>query len=78
MGLDWLFGSAALYISGALLYAARFPERLFPGKLDYVGASHQIFHVHVVAAAICHYVSLYVSYNTKHGSYGGTCPVPML
>jgi predicted membrane channel-forming protein YqfA (hemolysin III family) len=30
----WLLGMGMLYIIGACLYAARIPERLFPGKFD--------------------------------------------
>jgi adiponectin receptor len=32
--LGWLFLMAFLYIAGAGLYAARIPERLFPGYCD--------------------------------------------
>jgi adiponectin receptor len=32
--LGWLCLMAVLYITGACLYAARIPERLFPGKFD--------------------------------------------
>ncbi|CAG0923847.1 unnamed protein product, partial [Notodromas monacha] len=45
----------ALYISGALLYAWRVPERFFPGKCDVWFHSHQLFHVLVIAAAFVHY-----------------------
>lgn len=34
--MGWLFLMALLYIAGALLYAARIPERFFPGKCDLV------------------------------------------
>lgn len=44
----------ALYVIGSLLYANRIPERLFPGKCDYMFQSHQIFHVLVVLAAFVH------------------------
>lgn len=53
--LSYLLWMAALYISGALLYAVRIPERLCPGKFDIWFQSHQIFHVCVVAAAYVHY-----------------------
>lgn len=46
------------YIGGAVLYAARIPERFFPGKCDYLFQSHQIFHVCVVAAALIHYLNI--------------------
>ncbi|XP_064605607.1 adiponectin receptor protein-like [Liolophura sinensis] len=53
--LGWLVLMAFLYIAGAVIYAVRIPERLFPGKFDIWGQSHQIFHVFVVAAAFVHY-----------------------
>ncbi|XP_041465191.1 adiponectin receptor protein 1-like [Lytechinus variegatus] len=54
-GLGWMILMACLYISGALLYAIRIPERFFPGKCDIWFQSHQIFHVLVLAAAFVHY-----------------------
>ncbi|VDN27823.1 unnamed protein product [Dibothriocephalus latus] len=32
--LGWLVLMAFLYISGAVIYAMRIPERLYPGKFD--------------------------------------------
>ncbi|KAF9485056.1 HlyIII-domain-containing protein [Pholiota conissans] len=55
MGVGWLILSGALYIFGALLYANRIPERFAPGRFDYFFASHQIFHICVVLAALAHY-----------------------
>ncbi|KAF8155616.1 hemolysin-III related-domain-containing protein [Crassisporium funariophilum] len=55
MGVNWLLTSGALYIGGALLYANRIPERLAPGRFDFLLASHQIFHACVVLAALAHY-----------------------
>uniref|UniRef100_A0A4W3K8Y9 Adiponectin receptor 2 n=1 Tax=Callorhinchus milii TaxID=7868 RepID=A0A4W3K8Y9_CALMI len=52
--IGWLFLMAALYITGAALYAARIPERFFPGKCDIWFHSHQLFHVLVVAGAFVH------------------------
>ncbi|KRZ67902.1 ADIPOR-like receptor [Trichinella papuae] len=51
----WLMLMAVLYISGAILYALRVPERFFPGKCDIWCQSHQLFHLFVVAAAFVHY-----------------------
>lgn len=34
--LHWLLLMAFFYLAGAAIYATRFPERLFPGKCDYV------------------------------------------
>lgn len=32
--LGWLVLMAVLYISGAIIYAVRIPERIWPGKFD--------------------------------------------
>ncbi|GHJ90342.1 hypothetical protein NliqN6_6744 [Naganishia liquefaciens] len=57
-GLGGLAAGGLCYILGAVLYAARFPERLFPGRFDLIGSSHQIFHCLVVAASWCHYCAI--------------------
>jgi adiponectin receptor len=36
---------------GLVLFAIKFPERVFPKRFDFFGASHQIFHVFVVLGA---------------------------
>lgn len=78
--LIWLALEGVFYISGAVMYAARFPERLThkdedeqsllnnptPGKFDIFGHSHQIFHCLVVVAAFCHWMSLVGCYNHLH------------
>jgi len=35
----WALGGA-IYITGSLLYASKFPERKFPKKFDIFGSSH--------------------------------------
>ncbi|KAG0737372.1 hypothetical protein G6F57_002821 [Rhizopus arrhizus] len=49
---------AVTYISGALIYGFRFPERMKPGAFNYFGASHQIFHICVVIALLAHYLGV--------------------
>ncbi|GFY51055.1 adiponectin receptor protein [Trichonephila inaurata madagascariensis] len=51
----WLCLMAVLYITGAIFYALRMPERFCPGKCDIWFNSHQIFHILVIAAACIHY-----------------------
>src|SRR5687767_14932235 len=51
MGLSWIILEGVLYVTGAGIYAARFPERSWPGRFDIWGSSHQVFHCFVVAAA---------------------------
>ncbi|KAH9939918.1 HlyIII-domain-containing protein [Amylocystis lapponica] len=70
MGFGWLLPSAALYISGALLYANRIPERFWPGTFDLFFASHQIFHVHVVLAALAHYACVLTAFDHWHNRTG--------
>jgi len=71
--IGWLILMGCLYITGALLYAVRVPERFFPGKLDIWFHSHQIFHCFVMAGAFVHYhgISQMAIYRLQHGE----CPV---
>ncbi|KAI9883783.1 MAG: galactokinase [Watsoniomyces obsoletus] len=66
IGLDWLVLQGALYILGAGIYAARVPERLYPGRFDIWGSSHQIFHMLVLAAAAAHLVGLLKAFDSYH------------
>jgi adiponectin receptor len=66
--LKWLVTQGALYIVGAGLYAARVPERIWPGHFDLFLASHQIFHFLVVAAVITHLCGLVKAFHSKHTS----------
>lgn len=64
--LFFLLTEAALYIGGAAIYAARIPERYHPGKYDFFGHSHQIFHILVVLAAISHGLALVYASQYAH------------
>uniref|UniRef100_A0A6I8PGJ2 Adiponectin receptor 2 n=1 Tax=Ornithorhynchus anatinus TaxID=9258 RepID=A0A6I8PGJ2_ORNAN len=70
--IGWLFLMALLYILGVALYAARVPERFFPGKCDIWFHSHQIFHVLVVAAACVHLHGV-SQLQAFRSSLGGDC-----
>ncbi|EUC35108.1 hypothetical protein COCVIDRAFT_37420 [Bipolaris victoriae FI3] len=67
IGLDWILLQGVLYISGAVIYAARVPEKWSPGKYDIWGSSHQIFHVLVVLAAASHLNGLVQAFDYEHG-----------
>ena len=62
--LNWYLGGIS-YIVGALFYILRFPEKKFPGKFDYFGASHQIFHVLVFFGALFHFMGSLEAYNYR-------------
>ena len=51
---NWYIGGIS-YIIGAILYILRFPENIFQGKFDYIGSSHQLFHILVFLGAFFHY-----------------------
>ncbi|KAB0396813.1 hypothetical protein E2I00_015744, partial [Balaenoptera physalus] len=40
----------AMTLLASFLYSAHLPERLAPGRFDYIGHSHQLFHVCVILA----------------------------
>ncbi|KAH7922778.1 HlyIII-domain-containing protein [Leucogyrophana mollusca] len=70
MGFGWLLTSGGLYITGALIYAGRLPERLAPGKFDFILASHQIFHLFVVLAALAHFTCVLTAFDHWHSGLG--------
>ncbi|KAF2792000.1 adiponectin receptor protein 1 [Melanomma pulvis-pyrius CBS 109.77] len=64
-GIEWaiyFYGpitkSVLVYLTGALLYASKVPERFFPGTFDYVGCSHNIWHVAVLGGILFHYKAM--------------------
>ncbi|CAM1298805.1 PAQR3 (predicted) [Pycnogonum litorale] len=57
-------------LSGAafFFYSTKIPERLYPGKFDFIGSSHQIWHI-LIVAALCwwHHTGLkFMAYRTAH------------
>nr|POE63244.1 uncharacterized protein c30d11.11 [Quercus suber] len=50
--------SVTVYFVGAIMYAAKFPERFLPGCFDYVGGSHNIWHVAVLGGILFHYSAM--------------------
>ncbi|KIX94001.1 uncharacterized protein Z520_10338 [Fonsecaea multimorphosa CBS 102226] len=50
--------SIMVYFVGALIYASQVPEKWWPGSFDYIGCSHNIWHVAVVLGIIFHYFAM--------------------
>ncbi|KAE9387723.1 HlyIII-domain-containing protein [Gymnopus androsaceus JB14] len=74
IALEWLIVEATAYIFGALMYAERCPEFWFPGRFDFIGSSHQIFHICSMIATWAHYISLSKSYQFWwYGAGSGSC-----
>jgi adiponectin receptor len=59
MGLSSFFALALINFSGAAVYAARIPERWYPGAFDLLGQSHNWMHVLVLAGALVRLRGLY-------------------
>lgn len=55
-------------------YAERCPERLSPGRFDFLGGSHQIFHVLILLAALSHWTAIAEAHRFWHGEMQGSCP----
>lgn len=51
--------SIFVYLAGAVLYAAKLPERLLPGWFDYAGQSHNIWHLAVLGGIFYHYDAMH-------------------
>ncbi|KAI1329632.1 HlyIII-domain-containing protein [Xylariaceae sp. FL0255] len=53
-----LMKSLTVYVVGAVLYASKVPERWFPGRFDFFGNAHNIWHMAVLGGIIFHYVAM--------------------
>lgn len=50
--------SITVYLIGACVYAAQVPERWCPGAFDYIGGSHNLWHLAVLGGILFHYVAM--------------------
>lgn len=66
MGWCYIILEGIFYLVGATVYAARVPERWWPGRFDLVGASHQWFHVLVLCGAAAHLVGIVKAFEYNH------------
>jgi len=76
MSLIYFIGLGVLNGLGTAIYAARIPERWFPGRFDIYGASHQIMHVLVICGALSHTTGLlkvFDYWQSLRGQDGGSC-----
>ncbi|KAM0555802.1 hypothetical protein ACHAPJ_006199 [Fusarium lateritium] len=73
MSLSWVVLHGIMYIFGAVLYAARWPERSAPGTFDIWGSSHQIFHIFVILAAVTHFYGMAKAFDYHHTIMGSQC-----
>jgi adiponectin receptor len=51
--------SLVVYVAGACVYAAKIPERWCPGGItDFVGSSHNLWHLAVIGGILFHFVAM--------------------
>lgn len=67
MGVLWVVQTLGLNFTGAMAYAFKVPERWCRRRFDLVGASHQIFHVMVVLAALTYTKGIVQAFDFVHG-----------
>ncbi len=58
---------------GAAAYTAKFPERWWPRRFDLLGASHQIMHMAVLAAAVAYAVGVDRALTFRRSAEGAVC-----
>ncbi|KAF2644189.1 IZH family channel protein-like protein [Massarina eburnea CBS 473.64] len=69
--------SMLVYFFGAVIYASRVPERWLPGRFDYLGASHNIWHLAVLGGIILHYFAMQEMFSQAHIRSSPQCPVSL-
>ncbi|KAF9110223.1 hypothetical protein BGX27_006641 [Mortierella sp. AM989] len=76
IALNYMGCMGAFYVFGTLLYGSRTPERLFPGKFDHFGSSHQIFHVCVLLGVLAHFLGVTKAMAFWHDA-NHSCAIPI-
>ncbi|KAF4122418.1 hypothetical protein GMORB2_7410 [Geosmithia morbida] len=66
--------SIMVYLTGAIVYASKVPERWCPGWFDYIGGSHNLWHAAVLGGILFHYTAMQEFFaNAFHRAESG-CP----
>jgi adiponectin receptor len=80
-GLEWtanFYGPVAksmlVYLGGAIIYAGKMPERWLPGRFDYIGNAHNIWHIAVLGGIITHYFAMQEMFAEAHSRAAVQCP----
>ncbi|KAF3937602.1 hypothetical protein ABW19_dt0202644 [Dactylella cylindrospora] len=53
-----IFKSLGVYLAGATVYACQIPEKWRPGMFDFIGGSHNLWHLAVVGGVWFHWTAL--------------------
>jgi adiponectin receptor len=67
--------SLFVYLIGACVYASKVPERWRPGMFDYIGGSHNLWHLAVLGGILFHYTAMQEFFADAFRRAQGGCPV---
>lgn len=66
--------SLLVYLTGALVYASKVPERWWPGMFDYIGGSHNLWHLAVLGGILFHYSAMQEFFSNAFRQAQDGCP----
>ena len=66
--------SLVVYVVGAIIYAAKVPEKYIPGVFDYFGGSHNIWHFAVLGGIFFHYNAMTEMFAGAFERAASECP----
>ena len=66
--------SILVYVLGAVVYAARIPEKYLPGWFDYFGGSHNLWHFAVLGGIAFHYAAMSEMFSGAYERAAAECP----
>ena len=67
--------SILVYLAGACVYASKIPERWCPGMFDYIGGSHNLWHMAVLGGILFHYGAMQEFFANAFQRANDSCPV---
>ncbi|KAJ0003762.1 hypothetical protein NQD34_008860 [Periophthalmus magnuspinnatus] len=67
--LVYHFGQVACFLSAAAFYTFPIVENCFPGRCNFVGQSHQIFHIFLSCTTLCQIHACYLDYVGRRDLY---------
>ncbi|XP_041933744.1 progestin and adipoQ receptor family member VII, a [Alosa sapidissima] len=69
LALTFHCGQVAFFISSAFFFTHPLPERLFPGRCDFLVQGHQVFHVFLVFCTLSQIQASYLDYQGRRNLY---------
>ncbi|CAK7239893.1 MAG: inc metabolism membrane protein [Sporothrix thermara] len=66
--------SLLVYLTGACVYASKVPERWWPGMFDYIGGSHNLWHLAVLGGILFHYSAMQEFFSNAFRQAQDGCP----